>query len=69
MHSDVLSDGDLRQLVQRDVSMILTRWPELKPALLDAYRAADPAVKQFLESVVAETDANFLQSMGADARQ
>jgi hypothetical protein len=68
-HLDVLSDGDLRQLVQRDVSMILTRWPELKPALLDAYRAADPAVKQFLESVVADTDANFLQSMRADTRQ
>ena len=64
-HSNALSDNDLQQLVQRDVRMILTRWPELRPALAVAYKDAEPEAKQFLEGAVAETDPSFLQTMRA----
>jgi hypothetical protein len=67
-HSDALADSDLQQLVQRDVRMILTRWPKLRPALTAAYKDAEPDAKRFLEGAVAQTDATFLRAMRANAR-
>jgi hypothetical protein len=66
--SNALTDSGLQQLVQRDVRMILTRWPELRPALSVAYEHAEPDAKQFLESAVTDTDPRFLQSMRANTR-
>ena len=63
-----LPDGDIQSFVQRDVRMILTRWPELKPAVIAAYRVADPATKRFLEGAAAETDAAFAQILRARVR-
>jgi len=60
-----LTDSELQQLVQRDVRMILTRWPELRPALAAAYEDAEPDAKRFLEGAVTETDPTFLQTMRA----
>jgi hypothetical protein len=62
-HSDALTDSDIQQLVQRDVRMILTRWPDLKPALIAAYKDARPEAKRFIESAVAQTDPKFLGTM------
>ena len=64
-HSTALGDDDLRQLVQRDVRMILTHWPELRPTLAAAYKGAEADAKQFLEEAVTETDPGFLQAMHA----
>jgi hypothetical protein len=64
-HSTALGDDDLRQLVQRDVRMILTQWPELRPTLAAAYKGAEADAKQFLEEAVTETDPGFLQAMRA----
>ena len=64
-HSTALGDDDLRQLVQRDVRMILTHWPELRPTLAAAYKGAEADAKQFLEEAVTETDPGFLQAMRA----
>jgi hypothetical protein len=63
-----LSDADIQGFVHRDVRMILTRWPELKSALIAAYRAADPGTKRFLEGATADTDAAFVQTMRSSAR-
>ena len=62
------SDGDIQSFMQRDVRMILTRWPEFKPALVAVYRAADPATKRFLEAAAVETDAAFSQTLRGGAR-
>jgi hypothetical protein len=67
-HSNALTDSELQQLVQRDVRMILTRWPELRPALVAAYEDAEPDARRFLEGAVAETDPTFLQTMRANRR-
>jgi hypothetical protein len=63
--SDALADSDLRQLVQRDVRMILTRWTELRPALAAVYEDAEPDAKRFLEGAITEADHTFLQTMRA----
>ena len=67
-HSNALTDRDLQQVVQRDVRMILTRWPELRPALAAVYEDAEPDAKRFLEGAVTDTDPTFLQSMRANTR-
>jgi len=57
--SDELSDPDLRELARGDVRLILTRHPELKPALVAAYRTAAPGGKQFLEQSIQNIDPKF----------
>jgi hypothetical protein len=64
--SGTLTDGDLVQLVQRDVRNILTLWPGLRAALIAAYKDARPNAKRIIESAVAQTEPNFLATMRAD---
>jgi hypothetical protein len=66
-HSNALTDDDVQRLVQREVRMILTRWPELKPALPAAYDNADLEAKRFLERAVADADPAFLRTLRASA--
>src|SRR5262249_40175426 len=58
--SNALTDSDVQRFVQRDVRMILTRWDELKPALIAIYKDAAPDAKRFLESAIADVDSSFL---------
>jgi hypothetical protein len=37
---EVMDDAELQDMVRRDISVILTRAPALKPALVAAYRPA-----------------------------
>ena len=67
--SNALTDSDVQRFVQRDVRMILTRWHELKPALIATYKDAAPDAKRFLESVVADIDPSFLSNMGASTKK
>jgi hypothetical protein len=62
-HSSALTDGDIQRLVQRDVRMVLTRWPNLKAALPAAYDNAEPEAKRFLERAVTDTDPSFLETL------
>src|SRR5712692_7253780 len=48
IHSDVFIDSELQQMLRRDVRPIVTRHPQLKPAIATAYRDAPPAGKRFL---------------------
>lgn len=66
-HSSALTDDDIQRLVQREVRMILTRWPEMKAALPAAYDNADPEAKRFLERAVTEADPSFLETLRAGA--
>lgn len=61
--SDGLNDPDLRELARGDVRLILTRQPELKPALIAAYRSAAPQGKQFLEESIKSIDPKFEASL------
>jgi hypothetical protein len=68
IQSVALTDSELEGFVRRDVEMILTRFPELRPALATAYNVAEPDAKRFLESVVAEIEPAFLQEMHTNPR-
>ena len=67
--SNTLTDSDVRRFIQRDIRMILTRWHELKPALIATYKDAAPDAKQFLESVIADLDPSFLPNMGTPTKK
>ena len=56
----VIDDAELQDMVRRDISVILTRAPALKPALGAAYKSALPQGKAFAERVISEIDPGYL---------
>jgi hypothetical protein len=56
LRSNAIADKQLQQLVQHEIRTIVTRKPELKPAILAAYRDALPIGQQFLEETLQELD-------------
>lgn len=63
VNSNALADGDFQQLVRHDIKTIITRKPELTPAILAAYRDALPFGRQFLEETLKEIDPSFLAKL------
>jgi hypothetical protein len=55
-----IDDAELQDLVRRDIGVILTRAPALKPALVAAYKTALPQGKAFAERVISEIDPAYL---------
>jgi hypothetical protein len=55
-----IDDAELQDMVRRDISVILTRAPALKPALVAAYKSALPLGKAFAERVISEIDPGYL---------
>ena len=64
----VIDDAELQDMVRRDISVILTRAPALKPALVAAYRSALPQGKAFAERVISEIDPGYLGLVRAGYR-
>jgi hypothetical protein len=56
----VIDDVELQDMVRRDISIILTQAPALKPALVAAYRSALPQGKVFAERAISEIDPSYL---------
>src|SRR6266851_10041652 len=56
----VIDDAELQDMVRRDISVILSRAPALKPALVAAYRSALPQGKVLAERVISEIDPDYL---------
>jgi hypothetical protein len=56
----VIDDAELQDMVRRDISVILTGAPALKPALIAAYKSALPQSKAFAERVISEIDPGYL---------
>ena len=63
----MLSDEELRHLVRAELSAIVTSEPELKPAIVAAYREATPTAKSLIEDVVAGQDPELLKSVQSSA--
>jgi hypothetical protein len=57
---EVIDDAELQDMVRRDISIILTRAPGLKPALVAAYKSALPQGKAFAERVISEVEPGYL---------
>ncbi len=64
----LIEDTEIQDIVRRDISVILTRAPALKPALVAAYNSAPPQAKIFAERVIAEIDPGYLRVIRARDR-
>jgi hypothetical protein len=60
---DAVADVELRDLVKRDVELIVQRGPELTPALVEAYKSATPAGRALADSVVARLKPGLLGTL------
>lgn len=60
---DALAIPDVKDLVGNDVQLIMTRRPELKSAIVSAYRRASVLGKTFLEHAVESIDPSFLATL------
>lgn len=60
-----LKDPEIQDLIKRDIRLVVTKLPSLKPALVAAYKAAPPASKTIVERVILEIDPTYLATMRA----
>jgi hypothetical protein len=65
----VIDDAELQDMVKRDISVILTRAPALKPALVAAYKSALPQGRVLAERVISEIDPDYLGVVRAECPQ
>jgi hypothetical protein len=63
--SPAITDPELKELVGREIRTIVTRRPDLKSALLEAYRGALPEGRQLIDSRVAELNQNLATEVRA----
>jgi hypothetical protein len=63
--TDAITDPDLQILVGGEIRTIITRKPDLKPAIVNAYRDALPEGRRFIEAEVGELDPDLLASLRA----
>ncbi|SPP93889.1 hypothetical protein [Bradyrhizobium vignae] len=64
----VASEPELRELVQRDVRIALTKQASLRPALIAAYQSASADGKGLVDNLISEWDSAALQSMRKEIR-
>jgi hypothetical protein len=60
---DALADPDVKELVRGDIRLMVTRQPELRAAVVSAYRRASKLGKAFLEEAVQSIDPSFLATL------
>lgn len=60
-----LKDPEIQDQVRRDIRLVVTKIPSLKPALIAAYRTAAPASKTMVERLISEIDPTYLAAMRA----
>jgi hypothetical protein len=58
-----LEDMELADMVGRDIRLLITKMPALKPAFLGVYKAAPGRGRRFVEQVVSETDPAYLADL------
>jgi hypothetical protein len=63
LHVAALEDVELADMVGRDVRLLITKMPALKPAFLGVYKAAPGRGRRFVEQVVSEIDPAYLADL------
>ena len=61
--SATISDAELKNLARGDIRLILTRRPDLKPAIISAYRRASADGKAYIDEMVRSLDPSFAPSL------
>ncbi|KAA0072962.1 hypothetical protein CIW50_22420 [Tardiphaga sp. P9-11] len=57
---DIGGDDELADMARRDIRFVLARSPDLRPALIAAYRSASSAGKRLVEQTVTPVDPGYL---------
>ena len=58
-----LDDAELADMVGRDIRLLITKTPALKPAFLGVYKAASSPGRRFVERAVSEVDPAYLADL------
>lgn len=61
----VLREPEFRDLIRRDVSLVVTHQPALRPALVAVHRSASAGGKVYLEGLISELDPTYLDNLRA----
>jgi hypothetical protein len=61
--STAMADVDLKNLARGDIRLILTRRPDLKPAIINAYRRGSADGKAYIDEVVRLLDPGFAAAL------
>jgi hypothetical protein len=61
--SDALADPDVKELVRGDVRLMVTRQPDMRAAVVLAYRRGSRLGKAFLEESIQSIDPSFLSTL------
>ncbi|TWI00714.1 hypothetical protein IQ17_04717 [Bradyrhizobium daqingense] len=61
----VVREPEFRDLIKRDVNLVVAHRPALRPALVSAYRSASADGKTYLESLISEQDPSYLDQVRA----
>jgi hypothetical protein len=56
----LIDDPEIQDMVRRDITVILTHAPAMRPAFAAAYSSAPPQAKTFAERVITEIDPSYL---------
>jgi hypothetical protein len=67
VHSDALSDGELRDFISREVRLLFTH--QQKSAIIAAYNAAPSEGRQFIEQTIREIDPSAAGSLSGNAQR
>lgn len=59
----VVREPEFRELVKRDITLVVRHRPALRPALVTAYRSASPDGKIYLEGLISELDPAYLDQV------
>jgi hypothetical protein len=68
MQPQAAGDDELRPLVAHEISAIVTRKPELKPVIADAYRTTNAAGQRLIEEQLTSFDRGFLAELQTPKR-
>jgi hypothetical protein len=68
LRPNAIQDPEIQDMIRRDIRVVVTKSPALKPALATAYRASTVEGKAFLDRTIAEIDPVYLAVIRAGLR-
>jgi hypothetical protein len=68
LRPNAIQDPEIQDMIRRDIRVIVTKSPALKPALTTAYRTSSVEGKAFLDRTISEIDPVYLAVIRADLR-
>lgn len=66
--NSAVNEPELRELIKRDIKIVVANQPALRPAIVAAYQSASADGRSFADGLVSELDPNYLQNMHAGLR-